>query len=172
MPARSMSDFSFNSRFANFGSGLLISILLRYPEMGSIRCIQETQVLTMNFLVADKYDFEKLSTKLANALEVFHQIEGRKMKVFEIERSGQGIEKFILTRDLATLTLDEMNLAIEIIKDALGKDLIAEEDLLGEEDMLFQEEMILYTLAAVRSKGAENSLTALREDGQVLVFNS
>lgn len=172
MIAQSITEAGFGTPFSSFGTGLLIAILLRYPEIGSISCNQEEQVLNIKFPVKGPYPFDGLRETLLDAWAVFNQIERRSVKVCRIERTTQEVEILVLTRDLATLTFAEMNLSVQIIKAALGKQLIIEEPVLGEEDRIFQEDMIIQSLAAMRSRGAENSLTALREEGRVLVFGA
>jgi hypothetical protein len=167
-----VTGMGFASRFATFGSGLLTAILLRYPEIGSISCDQDELVLNMRFLVKGDYPFDKLEEILVDAWTVFNQMEGRSIEVFRIQRNTQELETLMLTRDLGSLTFDEINLSIQIIKNILGRKLISEEEILGEEDLIYQEDMIVQSLAAIRSKGPENSLTALRDGGRVLVFKA
>jgi len=160
------------SRFGSFGTGLLTAILLRYPEIGSIGCEQDEQVLNMKFLVKGDYPYKKLKNTLLDAWTVFNHMEERSMQVFRIQQYAQELGILVLTRDLATVTFDEINLSIQIIKSMLGDKLIYEEESLGEEDMICQEDIIVQSLAVMRSRGPENSMTALREGGRVLVFNA
>ncbi|MCL1852492.1 MAG: hypothetical protein FWF88_05595 [Peptococcaceae bacterium] len=172
MISQSITGTSFGTQFASFGTGLLIAILLRYPEIGSINCNQGEQVLNIKFLLKGSYPYEKLRETLMDAWAVFNQMERREVKVCRIDRRMEEVETLVLTRDLASLTFDEMNLSVQIIKSTLGKQLIIEEQVLGEEDKVFQEDMIVQSLAAMRARGAENSLTALRDGGRVLVFGN
>lgn len=152
-------------------TGLLVSILLRYPEVGTISCSQKQQSLILKFLISKDCDFPALKNKLTLALEMFNRIEGRKIKVCNIEKHEQELDLLVITRDLGTITQNEMNLIVAIIKDELGKQLITEESELAEDDIVFQEELISHMLATIRSNGTEKNVTAIREDGRVLVFN-
>ncbi|MCL1916838.1 MAG: hypothetical protein FWG14_00755 [Peptococcaceae bacterium] len=167
-----IAGMSLGAGFANFGTGLLTAILLRYPEIGAISCDQGSQVLNMKFLVKGEYPYDKLKETLLDAWVVFNQMEERSMQVSQIHRYTQELETLVLTRDLATLSFDEMNLSIQILRNILGKKLISDEEILDEEDLIYQEDMIIQSLAAIRSRGPENSLTALREGGRVLVFKA
>ena len=60
---------------------------------------------------------------------------------------------------------------MEIIKDELGDQLVTDENSLAEDEIILQEEVINHMLAAIRSNGTEKNITAVREDGRVLVFN-
>lgn len=162
---------SIDSNYLNYGTGLLVSILLRYPEVGTISCCQEQQALVLKFLVVKECNFEALQNKLSQALEMFHKIEGRNMKLCNIEKLEQELDLLVITRDLRSMTQNEMNLIIEIIKNELGEQLITDECSLAEDEIILQEEVISHMLAAIRSNGTEKNITAIREDGRVLVFN-
>ena len=166
-----MDVTNVDSNYLNYSTGLLVSILLRYPEVGTISCSQKQQALVLKFLVAKDCEYEGLKCKLTQALEMFHKIEGRKMKLLSIERYQRDLDLLVITRDLGSITQNEVNLIVEIIKKELGKQLIIDESSLLEEEIVFQEEVINHMLAAIRSNGTEKNITALREDGRVLVFN-
>jgi hypothetical protein len=162
---------STDSNYFNYGTGLLVSILLRYPEVGTISCCQEQQSLVLKFLVSKESDFKSLQNKLLQALQMFHKIEGRKMKMCKVEKHEQELDLFVVTRDLRSITQNEINLIVEIIKDELGDQLVTDENSLAEDEIILQEEVINHMLAAIRSNGTEKNITAVREDGRVLVFN-
>jgi hypothetical protein len=162
---------NIDSNYLNYSTGLLVSILLRYPEIGTISCCQDQQALVLKFLVAKDCDFESFRHKLIQALELFHKIEGRKMQLCTIEKHEQELDLIVITRDLRSITQNEMNLIIEILKTELNEQLITDGNSLHEEEIVFQEEVIGHMLAAIRSNGPEKNITAVREDGRVLVFN-
>lgn len=164
-------DMSIDSNYLNYSTGLLVSILLRYPEVGTISCSHEQQALVVKFLVTKECPFEALKSKLSQALEIFHKIEGRTMNICRIEHHEGELDVLVITRDLRSITQSEMNLIVEIVKCECGKQLITDESDLPEEEITFQEEVINHMLVAMHSKGTEKNITALREDGRVLVFN-
>ena len=47
-----MDVTNVDSNYLNYSTGLLVSILLRYPEVGTISCSQKQQALVLKFLVA------------------------------------------------------------------------------------------------------------------------
>ena len=166
-----MDVTNVDSNYLNYSTGLLVSILLRYPEVGTISCCQKQQALVLKFLVTKDCKYEELKDKLTQSLEMFHKIEGRKMQLFSIERQEQELDLLVITRDLGSITQNEMNLIVETIKNELEKQLIIDDNNLVEEEIIFQEEMINHMLAAIRSNGTEKNITAIRDDGRVLVFN-
>lgn len=171
MTALASNAPSFDSNYFNYGTGLLVSILLRYPEVGTIKCSQEQQTLVLKFLVTKECPFEQLKKELTEALELFHSIEGRKMNFLSIEKQEREFDIIVVVRDLRTITKSEINLIVEFIKTKSGKGLIIDEGELPEDEIIFQDEVINHMLAALRANGTDKSLTALRENGKVLVYN-
>ncbi len=170
MTALEVTDFDAN--YFNYGTGLLVSILLRYPEVGTISCSNEQQTLTLKFLVSKECEFEPLKDKLTLALEMFHKIEGRKMLLCKVEKYEQELDLIVVTRDLYSISQTEISLIVELIKSDIGEYLIIDQGSLPEEEIVLQEEVISHMLTAIRTNGTDKSFTALREDGRVLVFNS
>ncbi|HHV64186.1 MAG TPA: hypothetical protein GXX46_03810 [Peptococcaceae bacterium] len=160
-----------DSNYLNYSTGLLVSILLRYPEVGTISCCRENQALVLKFVVRKGFDFDSLSQKIYLALEMFHKLEGCPMKLCTLEKHEQDLDLIVITRDLMSFTQNEMNLIVEIMKSELKNQLVCDESSLEEEEILFQEEVINHMLAALRANGTERNITAVREDGRVLVFN-
>ena len=159
------------SNYYNHSTGLLVSILLRYPEIGTISCSKEAQTITFKFLISPNYNYELLKEKLKQALEIYHSFEGGKMEVCLIEKLEQEVNLLAITRDIVSLNFNEVNLIVEFLKNELKKDLIIDEIILLKDEVLFQEDVINHLLANIRINGTENNITAIREDGRVLVFN-
>lgn len=166
-----LRDTTADSNYFNYSTGLLVSILLRYPEVGTISCIQGQEALVLRFLVANTFNFDQLKIKLNQVLELFHKLERQKMGLCEIEQYEQEVGLLVIKRDVASMTQDEMNLIVEIIKSELGKQLIKDDVDLADDEIVFQDDSINHLLAALRFNGTEKSMTAVREDGRVLVFN-
>ncbi|NLP44926.1 MAG: hypothetical protein GX351_09920 [Peptococcaceae bacterium] len=170
MPALNMKNVESPS--ISYSSGLLVSILLRYPEIVTISCSQQQQTISLKFLVNRKIDyFDSLQNKITQAIELYHSLEGTKFSLLEIEKNEQNFDSLIIARDLKSITLGEMNLIIEMIKAEIGEYLIIDESDLAEDELILQEEIINHMLNMIHSNGTENSITAIRDDGRVLVFN-
>jgi len=170
MPALNVKNIESPS--ISYSSGLLVSILLRYPEIITISCSQEQQTISLKFLVNKEIDyFDSLKHKISQAIELYHSLEGSRISLFMIEKNEQKFDSLIITRDLKTITLGEINLIIEMIKTEIGKYLITDESNLAEDELILQEEIINHMLNIIHSNGTEKSITAIRDDGRVLVFN-
>lgn len=158
--------------YAPDGVGLFISILLRYPEVGSIHYWQELQALKFTFMVAEKGQISGFRSKLTQALEVFHDLEGGEMRICEVDcRREEQVRLVTITRDAESMTQTEVGLIVEFVKAQFAMQLVYEGAELPEEEMLFQEEVISQMLATLQATGLDN-IVAVREEGRVLVFKN
>jgi len=155
------------------GVGLLISILLRYPEVGSVRYVLENQVLKFTFTVRGPRQAAALPDKLPLALEVFHQLEERQMRVCSVAFTGTDqVGTVVITRDVDSMTQNEVGLIVDLVKGEFGQDLVCEEGELPEEELVFQEEMIGHMLESIRNLDIDKNVIAVREEGRVLLFRN
>lgn len=155
------------------GVGLLNSILLRYAEVGSVHYWHEQHALKFTFMITQHQDVSLLQEILKPALEVFHQLEGQNMRIFDIScRSEERVCVITVTRDVDSMTQREVGLIVELLKREYKNKLVYDEMNLPEDELLFQEEMISHILSSIRIHDIEENVVALREEGRVLVFKS
>lgn len=158
---------------AQDGVGLLTSILLRYTEVGSVHYWCEQHALKFTFVITQPQETSSLQDMLKPALEFFHQLEGRIMRVFDITcRSEENVCVITVTRDVDSMTQREVGLIVELLKRKYQKQLVYDEMYLPEEEQIFQEEMISQMLYSIQSDTMDRNVVALREEGRVLVFKS
>lgn len=159
------------------GVNLLISILVRYPEIGKISFEPDKNLLRFTFMLSGKpNENELIITKklLLNSIEAYHMLEGLKNAKSEIQLNTYGPQVAILTiiRDVFTLTKGEIAVIISLLRERLKECLSSDHnEAMLEEDLLMQEELIDNMLESVKKQGARCSLIGIREDGRVLVFN-
>ncbi|HEY8911619.1 MAG TPA: hypothetical protein VIM51_15320 [Desulfosporosinus sp.] len=155
------------------GLGLLTSILLRYSEVGSVHYWREQHALKFTFMITQCQDVSCVQEILQPALEVFHQIEGQSMRIFDIAcRNEENICVITISRDVDSMTQCEVGLIVELIKRRYIKQLVYEEMNMHEEELLFQEQMITQMLSSIQTHDIDENVVALREEGRVLVFKS
>lgn len=157
------------------GVGLLISILLRYPEVSVIRYEPNENVLGFSFISSDTIDDEylkKIETTLIDGIEAWNLLENRKPKIMEIyTESTDGLSKIEMLRDMDSLSLEEVSLLVSLL-DQMGVEIIVEgNESYLEEDLLLQEEVIRHLLDNIKKCDYNKNLFAFREEGRVLVFN-
>jgi len=169
------TSFRYRAEKASETTGLLISILVRYPEVASVNYDPERQLLKFTFLCSkllESKEIELLKEMILDAVEVYNSLEGKEAGNISLEHYVCGETTVIeLQRDVRTLIGEEITLIVGLFRQFLGRNLLVEEsDLLGE-DLVEQDEVINYVLENIRLSNHERQLVAFREEGRVLVFN-
>lgn len=157
--------------------GLLVSILVRYPEICTISYTPDSRVLGFSFMVSRRVESEEIQSfrdRALSSIQVYLdllRVEGTPL--MEIAGAYVGnITQIQIARDVASLTADEISLLIGLIAQSYGEDLIADRsDDLEEEDLVVQEEFIANLLADLKETVQERRLIGFREEGRVVVFN-
>lgn len=156
--------------------GLLISILVRYPEVSTINFDPVKQELKFTFIVSsvlEKDEMVNFIKKVQDSVEMYVELEGHEPTSIHIgHQVCEDFTKFEITRDVTTLTQEEINMVIQLVKMKFTSHLISERnENVVEEDLLMQEELIEHMLESLKLSTAERNLIAFREEGRVLVFN-
>ena len=111
---------------------LLISILVRFPQIGTVKIDSKKQVLWLNFMLAQSVvaeEIDKFQQQTLAALGAYHHITGQTATVFQIE-TKQPYEKFCLLsigRDLASVTRGELTLLITLLSEHFKDRIILDE---------------------------------------------
>ncbi len=154
------------------GAELLISILLRYPEVGSVHYCQDRHALRFTFVVTNVQESSGQDLLLP-ALEVYHNLEGTEMQICEVDcKHEENVCILTITRDVVSMTQNEVGLIVDILKLHYAQRLVCDEGDLPEEELLVQEEMIDEMLATIKQDDIDKSVVAVREEGRVLVFKT
>lgn len=156
--------------------GLLISVLVRYPEIASVQYDHKDQSLRFSFLLARKLEEEetdKAREIISSSLETYFYLQNKTARLKDVViQPFDTITTVQLKRDVASLTQEEISMVTEIIKDRFGSDLVTElPEGSGDEDQLMQDEVIEEMLDDLRESQQHRNLVAFREEGRVLVYN-
>lgn len=156
--------------------GLLISILVRYPEVATINFDPENQLLKFTFIysqVLGDNELDNLKEKLMDSIEVYNLLEGKETRLVSLgHQVFDNLTLIEVQRDVDTLVQEEITLIVELFRQYLNTNLVTEEnEQLIEEDLIAQEEMIEYMLESIKGSTQDKYLFAFREEGRVLVFN-
>ncbi|NLP41839.1 MAG: hypothetical protein GX348_06510 [Veillonellaceae bacterium] len=172
-----MSKYHQDDENISDGVNLLISILVCYPEIGTINFDPRTNSLKLTFILSNLstqtkcMEFKQL---LTDSISAYHLLENTNMKIAEIEFSTYGqMTMMHIIRDVCSLTKAEIALIITLLRDKFQDRLVIDyNDSLLEEDLVMQEEVIETMLESMKKQyHGNNSLIGIREDGRVLVFN-
>lgn len=156
--------------------GLLISILLRYPEVATINFDPDHHLLKFTFIylqVLGNNELKTIKEKLLDSIEVYNHLEGKETRFVSLTHQVCGnLTLLEVQRDVDTLAQEEITLIVELFRQYLNTNLVTEDnEQLIVEDLLAQEEMIDHMLESIKDSTEDKCLFAFREEGKVLVFN-
>lgn len=155
---------------------LLISMLVRYPEIGTINFDPQTNNIKITFMMLKLFQeqvLEAFRNNLISCLETLHFLEGENPELLEVNYSFcEDVTLLDVKRDVRSLSGEEISLTILIVRDCFSEFLLSDnEDETGGDELIQDEELIGKLLENVRYTGADKKLLAFREEGRVMVFN-
>lgn len=155
--------------------GLLISILVRYPEISSITCEPVSNEIKFTFLLNNNKknfdDFLKLIRKCLHAL--YYLQKGHALNSYNINTNICGkLTVLDIHCKMDNLSIQEINLIISLTQEYFKHSLVIENDELTKEDQLFQEDIISVMLDNIGNEMVGQKLFAFRDEGKVMVFNN
>lgn len=157
------------------GLGTLIAVMMRYPEVSAVQCDPEANTMSITFILPRAIEetlWQGFSDQLQEVLGSYRDITGRPLHHLELNRTEFGdVTSIELRRDTKTVSVEEVGMAIEVLRDAFDGGAIADPHDLLEEEMMLQEETIQERLADLIQHGC-GQLVALRDEGRVVVFNT
>ncbi len=135
----------------------------------------EPESLTLAFIIRRNLDpsqWSELETAIRETLVAYRSLTRTPLSVLDLlAMAVEGVSVIEVTRDAKTLSVEEVGMLIEMLRDRFEFDVAADPNDLLEEEMLVQEENIQAGLEALK-KGSSGQLVALREDGRVVVFKT
>lgn len=157
------------------GLGTLIAVLMRYPEVSSVQCNPEAKTIQVTFVVRGAISdaaWERVSDESQTALASYRHMTKRPLTTIDLIHDVSGAVTTIeLTRDTDTVSVEEIGILIEILRDHAELTVLFDPHDLLEEDMMVQEETIQERLQDLIQEGS-GQLVALRDEGRVLIFNT
>lgn len=163
---RRQQDLSRNISF-------LISVLVRYPEVSTVKYDPRERTICFTALVQEATDATRSAGRLSDALTLLNQLEGRFPERLAVETADLGgLTSFSVTRDIYTLTPEEVYTAIEFLRQEHPDRVIS--DPLNyaymDEEWWVQEELIEEMLKDLGRGRTARNLLAFREEGRVVLF--
>lgn len=165
-----------NQAFEHEQAGLLISLLVRYPEILKIIYDPKDKCISFTFGIKTRLEakFPVLKQMVLDHIETLLFLNHRNATIIDLNVIT--LHEFCLLeykRDLRSLEKNELNIIINLLKkEFVDKLLIEDMDSIEEDILWLHEEMINNFL--LNLEGATNSdvlLVAFRENGRVFVFN-
>lgn len=161
---------------ANNSVSLLISMLVRYPELATINFDPRRQSLKFTFLltrVLSEEEFGAFRARLLDSLSAYAWLEGLDVSTTEVGLTKYGDVSVVeVVRDVRSLSQGEVSLTIDLIRGLFASTLVVDRgESVQEDELAAQEELIEQMLEDLRESRSDKNLIAFREEGRVLVFN-
>lgn len=170
-----MSKYYENGFSANDSIDLMISILVRYPEINTVKTDPKSGEIIFSFLLKkdlDQIQFSTLQEKLELSIETLLFIENKQPKNMRFLLQGYDGYSFLeVVRDFQTISQREISLLIQIVRNEMGAVLLTElNEGTESEELEMQEELIDDLLDRLQFDKGQEDLIGYREAGRVMVF--
>ncbi len=155
---------------------LIVSLLIRYPEIATLKLDPEENVFIFSFIFKrnlsakeEKLFREELEISILTLVELIRY----EPKIINITFKRQKDLSFLeIKRDISSLSQEEISLVVRIINNKYEEDIIKDyDDNINEEELVFQEEIINHMLDDLKESQQDKELIGIREDGRVMIFN-
>jgi hypothetical protein len=155
---------------------LVCALLVRFPELASIRSGPIDRTLRLTFATRQRLD-RAAQSMLAEAVEEhirgFLSLAKEEPEVLRVECEGDRTLTFIhVTRDFESFSKEELEMQVGFFSDRCGDALVRNphpDDHL-EGDPAVEDEAALYAIEALRDPTQSKSLVGFREEKRVLVY--
>ncbi|MGI6081398.1 MAG: hypothetical protein ACOYEP_00810 [Limnochordia bacterium] len=164
------------SEGASLQATLLISILLRYPEISSVRFLPQDGCIGFTFLLRQPENGVCLASfehSVLSHLDAFSALGKVEKGFVSVECKTYGTLTVVeVIREVKAFSRQELSMLISLIRDHFGDALVVETgDALHLEEQMLEEGLIDDILEDVRRAGPWRELMGFRDAGRVLIFN-
>ena len=154
---------------------LVCALLVRYPEIASIRSTPGEGTVRFTYAVTSRLDRRTqraVVEEIESHVDAFLALAGDQGQV-AVEYESDRVLSFIhVTRDLETFTKDELAMLTSFLAErcatALVRNPVPDEH--PDEDPAFQDELAESAIDALRDPNQSRSLVGFREEKRVLVY--
>jgi hypothetical protein len=155
---------------------LVAAMLVRVPEIASVRYLPRTGVVAVSYALAEKLDAAAIKA-LASALNLhvrayFDLIDEGPPKTIRVKaETGDAMTFVHVERDAATFSKDELLLQIAILADRFGATLVRDTPAdVHDAELADRDEAIEAALLSIRDPALHKSVVGYREEHRVLVY--
>lgn len=158
------------------GTNLLISFLIRYPELSSLRYNPESTTVLFTVLLKGEVDVERQKKFVAYVTDYFsacRELDPRFSPLGQLAQSASdGVTVLLYEQNIEVVSIPETRLFLQLVKD-FYRELLGEESAfsLRDEEVQMQEEIIEQILGQREQLREEKPIVAYRDGGRVFVYN-
>jgi hypothetical protein len=156
--------------------GLIVALLVRFPEIATIVSHPKEGTLTLSFAVELRLDRraeaevrESVGEHVRSLLDLGRDKPDALLVGVESDEAASFVR---ITRDVRSFSREELQVLVALLADRFGATLVrspaAEED--GFEDEAADDDIVDFALEAMRDPAQQRSLVGFREEKRVLVY--
>jgi hypothetical protein len=154
---------------------LICALLVRYPEIASIRTMPGEGTVRFTYALASRLDRKTqraIVEEITSHVDGFLCLGGESGDVKVECESDRALSFVHVTRDLETITKDELAMLTGFLAERFASALVRNPvpDEHPDEDPAFQEELAESAIEALRDPAQSRSLVGFREEKRVLVY--
>jgi hypothetical protein len=154
----------------------VVALLIRFPELHSVRSNPADATLTLSFAVRERLDRHKtraLGERVADYVRAFLDLRGESAGKIAVACDRDTAVTFVnVTRDAASFVREELELIVALFADQYGDKLVR--DGAGaapqDDDPAARDEQVEVALDALRDPTQRQRLVGFREEQRVLVY--
>jgi len=161
---------------SNDSVNLVVSLLVRHPELSRIIIKPRVRAIALFFVVRDRLtarEQARFRASLVDHLRALHKIDGLDSPKIGVRISADVDLTFVeVERDAKSITRDEISLIVGLVAQSFGERLVVNppaEDT-GEDEYGPQEDAVGSALDAVRRGKQRKGLVGFREERRVLIY--
>lgn len=155
--------------------GLIIALLVRYPQLATIGSNPADGTLTLSFAVRSRLERNverELREAATEHVRSLLELSRERADALGVACEADGTMSFVrITRDARTFSREELQMLVSLLSDRFGDRLVvspaADDD--GEDDGS-ADDLVDYALEALRDPAQQRSLVGFREEKRVLVY--
>ena len=155
---------------------LVCALLVRFPEIASVRCLPNDRTVRFTFVVSHRVDREAqeaVRTAVNEHVDGFLLLGADEARIVRVDcEAARGVTFVHVTRDLDSFSKDELDMLVTMFADrfgnALARNPVTDEHI--DEDPVAQEELVNYAIDSLRDPKQSKSLVGFREEKRVLVY--
>lgn len=157
------------------GTNLLICMLIRYPELSSLRYNPDTGEMSFTLLLNGHATAEQQAEFAAFVGQYFDVCRDLDKSFGRLGRIThtlmEGVTMLVYEQHVDQLTIMEVRLFIQLVGEFYQEKLAGEVHGLQDAELEAQEELIEHLLGQKESLREEQSIIAYRDGGKVFVYN-
>jgi len=156
--------------------GLIIALLVRYPEIATIVSHPTDGTLTLSFAIGERIGRlaeRAVADSVGEHVRSLLAMSGEQPDALEVAAESDRNATFLrITRDLRSFSREELQLLVAVLGERFGEKLhrspAVNED--GYEDDGSSDELVDYAIEALREPESQRSMVGFREEKRVLVY--